>query len=287
MLSSDGETLDRFWHARVGYAAEGQVEAVVHYLDPWYELETSLVARALDYRVSRACAKVMRTPEGKAGAWAGEFPALAGAIAYAGIGKRIAQATAGDATGLLSGLLIEGVKVLRQARLFVWDREGIDPAEQLPFIEKLLSGTCIHFSRPGSLESVLHPVQLGEMRRWECLFTRHRYCHLRRSGEEERVLAGLSDSYHEMRLEVALRGDALTAVEGRIVRAPHDLCFDAETTNARLRNVRPSAGPAAWEKLLLGPDGCTHLADVAREACSSLLYWKGAEERGLERACAQ
>jgi hypothetical protein len=289
MLNPGHDALDRFWHARVAYTAQGQIEAVVHYLDSWYEIETSLLVRPRDYRVSRAGVIVVRTPGGKEGTYSGDLEALSGAIAYAGIGKRIAVATATDATGLIGGLLVENVKALRQARLFVWDREGIDPAEQLPLIEKLLSGSCIYFSRPGALESVVSPVQLREMRRWDCLFTRHRYCLMRRDGGEERVTAGLSDSYHEMQLEVGVREDTLTSLKGRILRAPHDPCFDAEVTHGRLLGARPSEGPSGWEKRLTGPGGCTHLADVAREACSSLLYWRatrGWSEPAQEAASA-
>lgn len=274
MLRPGTDTLDRFWHARVTYTAQGQIESVVHYVDSWYEVETRLIVRADDYRVANARAIVVRTPDGKEGAYSRDLESLSGAIAYAGIGKRIAAATAGDATGLLGGLLVENVKALRQARLFVWDREGIDPAEHLPLIEKLLTGSCIYFDRPGSLQSVLSPVQLQEMKRWDCLFTRQRYCLMRWDGGEERVTVGLSDSYHEMQLEVGVQGDTLTSLEGRILRAPHAPCFEAEATYEQLRGARPSEGPSGWEKRLLGPGGCTHLADVAREACSSLFYWR-------------
>lgn len=280
MLRAEFASLQRFWHARVAYNEQRQVESVVHYLDPWYEVETRLQVCPIDYRVSGGSVVVVRTPGGKEGAYARELPELAGAVAYAGIGKRIGAATAGDATGLLAGLLVENVKALRQARLFVWDREGIDPAAQLPLIERLLLGSCIHFSSRESLQAVVSPVQLREMKRGDCLFTRHRYCLMRWDGGEERVTAGLSDSYHEMQVDVRVQGDEVTGIEGKILRGPHPPCFEAEPTHERLLGVKVSDGAASWEKLLGGADGCAHLADAAREACSSLVYWRSTRERG-------
>jgi hypothetical protein len=275
MLHSDeAYSLHRFWHARVTDLGGGLVDALVHYVDPWFEVETRVVARARDYKVREATATICRTREGLEGTGTLRFEGLVGAIAYAGVGRRIAEAVADDPTGLIRGLLLENVKALRQARLFVWEREGIDPRDQMPLIEKLIKNSCIYFSLPGSLESVVRPRQLQEMRRAQCLFARTRYSLMRWQGEEERVCAGLSDSYHEMAVEVHVKGDRLTFVEGRILRAPHRPCFDAEGTYLRLRGIAPTAGPAAWEKRLLGPDGCTHLADVAREACASLAYWR-------------
>lgn len=279
MLHPEGaDVLHRFWHARVVDLGSGVLDSVVHYLDPWFEIETRVVVRARDYKVREATATVVRTSRGREGSGTLHLEALVGAIAYAGIGSRIREATEADATGLVKGLVLENVKALRQARIFVWEREGIDPADQLPLIEKLIKDSCIYFSLPDSIQSVIRPRQLEEMRRAECLFARSRYGLMRWQGDEERITVGLSDSYHEMCLEVGVEGDRVTFLEGRILRAPHLPCFDAQATCRRLRALAPSYGAAAWEKRLLGPDGCTHLADVAREACASLQYWREARE---------
>ncbi|MBI5013965.1 MAG: DUF2889 domain-containing protein [Deltaproteobacteria bacterium] len=278
--------MNRFWHARVIETSKRELESVAHYLDPWYEIETKLVARPTDYTVLKAVATVVRAPGGREAAFTRELKGLAGAVPYAGIGKRIRAATEGDATGLLEGLLLENTKALRQARVFVWERVGMNPLDYLPLIEALLKDSCINFARPNSvLESVLRPKQLDEMVRWDCLFTRQRYCHMQWDGEAERITAGLSDSYHEMRIEALIHGDQVTEVEGRILRAPHKPCFDAEPTHEQLLGARVSEGPRNWEKRVQGPRGCTHLADVAREVCNSLEYWRATRSDG-ERARA-
>jgi hypothetical protein len=279
MLHSEGaDVLHRFWHARTVDLGSSLLESVVHYLDPWFELETRVVVRAGDYKVREGTATILRTPLGREGSTTLRLDGLVGAITYAGIGTKIREAAGADPTGLVKGLLLENMKALRQARIFVWEREGIDPVDHLPLIEKLIKDSCIYFSLPESLESILRPPQLEEMRRTDCLFTRTRYCLMRWQGREERITAGLSDSYHEMCLEVGVEGNRVNFLDGRILRAPHLPCFDAEGTCHRLRALGPSHGPAAWERRLLGPDGCTHLADVAREACASLEYWR--ETRG-------
>jgi len=287
VLTGSLGAVNRFWHGSVTDAGSARLEATTHYADPWFELRGRLAVRPVSYRVLSAQIEVMRAPGGRDCAVRQPLNELSGAIAYAGIGRRIRDATASDATGLWGGVLVECVKVLRQARLFVWQRLGIDPADHLPLIRALLENACAFYSLPGSLRAVVDPVQLQEMVRWDCLFSRHKYCLVHPDDAGERVVAGLSDSYHEMQLCLTLRADRVEAAQGSMLRAPHEPCFAAEAEIEGLRGATLDESPGEWERRLVGRRGCAHLADLAREVCSSVLYARraAASETGSPRAC--
>ena len=276
MLIRHPERVNRFWHSFVTDTGSSRLEAVTHYTDPWYELRARMDVRPTDYLVLDAEVEVMRAPGGRDRSARVALEGLRGATAYAGIGRGIRDATAADPTGLWAGVLVECAKVLRQARLFVWDRLGIDPAGQLPLIKRLLIGSCVFYAKPESIEAVLAPRQLQEMTRWDCLFSRHRYCFVEpgegRGGISAGILAGLSDSYHEMQLRLIVRGNHIAAAAGGGIRAPHQECFAADRGVRRMRGMTLDDGPRGWEGRLGGRTGCTHLADLAREACASTLY---------------
>ncbi|GAB4268254.1 MAG: hypothetical protein Kow0092_21990 [Deferrisomatales bacterium] len=274
MLRFGSDRMNRFWHLYVRDAGEKRVEAVGHYVDPWYELSARLAVSPVSYRIREATVEVMRTPAGREGSERREVPGVVGAIAYAGVGRRVVDSTRDDPTGLQAGLLLECVKALRQARLFVWERNGINPADYLDLIEAYLRDSCIYFSFPGALQAVIEPVQLEEMTRWEWLFSRHKYCLLRSGPEGETVEAGLADSYHEMRLEVQARGGEVGEASAEILRAPHEECFLAEPKGAGLRAACLQEGGGGWEARVGGADGCAHLADLARQAHATLAYWR-------------
>ncbi|MBE0617225.1 MAG: DUF2889 domain-containing protein, partial [Proteobacteria bacterium] len=246
-------------------------------VDPWYEMRATLTARPLDYRIEGATIEINRTPGGLEGARRCDLDELRGAIAYLGIGKRIKTATEGDSSGLQAGLLMECAKALRQARVFVWSRIGVDPADHFELIKRILDNSCVYFTTSEALRSVLRPVQLQEMRKWDVLFSRHRYCLMQVEDGLDRVTAGLSDSYHEMSVSLSLEGGSVVEWDGAILRAPHEECFLAPpATLHKLRGARVEEGPAAWEGKLAGPKGCAHLADLAREALASHDYWRRA-----------
>ncbi len=274
MFRSERMAMNRFWHIEVNVTPNDQVVSVAHYVDPWYEMSARLAVQPLDYRVEEASVEVLRTPQGKVGATSLKLESLRGAIAYLGVGKRIKMATHEDDSGLQAGLLLECVKALRQARLFVWERYGIDPAEHLDLIRRLMMDSCIYFTTPESLNAVLEPVQLQEMKRWDCLFSRHKYCLMEEASGVDNVTVGWSDSYHEMQIRLAVQGDEVSSLEGAILRAPHDECFGAERTLPLLMGACYTEGAGDWERRLAGPKGCTHLADLAREALTSVSYWR-------------
>ncbi len=282
MLIRRPDRVNRVWHSFVTDTRSSRLEAVTHYIDPWYELRARMGVRPADYLVLDAEVEVMRAPGGRDRSTRTALEGLQGATAYAGIGREIRAATGADPTGLWAGVLVECAKVLRQARLFVWDRLGIDPAGQLPLIKRLLIGSCVFYAKPESIDAVLAPRQLREMTRWDCLFSRHRYCFVElgevRGGPAAGVTAGLTDSYHEMQLRLVVRAGRVAAAAGGVIRAPHQECFGADPVVGRLRGMSLDDGPREWERRLGGRRGCTHLADLAREACASTAYVIGARE---------
>jgi hypothetical protein len=275
------ESLNRFWQVSVNVQYNGQVEARTHYLDPWYEIITSLLVGNLNYKIEAAKVEVMRTPLGKKNTCKKQLDDLVGMIAYKGVGKRVQEATAEDDTGLWAGMFLEGVKALRQSRMFVWEREKFDPTPYIPLIEKDFRNSCIAFTTTDFIESIIKPVQLQEHTRGDLLFSRYRYCFLQNKNLKKGVTVGIADSFHEMTLNLELTDSKITSSSTKIIRAPREICYNAEHKGKGLKGKKISiTAPSEWEAELQGPESCTHLADLAREAASSLNYWYIQKEHG-------
>jgi hypothetical protein len=278
------ESLNRFWQISVYDQYNGLVESRIHYLDPWYEIMASVIVKNLNYSVEEVTVEVMRTPLGKENTCKRRLDDLAGMIAYKGVGRKVLEATAADESGLWAGMILEGIKALRQARMFIWEREKIDPTPYLAIIEKDFRNSCIAFTIAENIQSITKPVQLQEHTRGDLLFSRYRYCFMLSRNLKKEITVGIADSFHEMILHLELIDTKITASSTKINRAPRKICYDVEHKGNCLKGKKfsPSA-PGEWESELQGPDSCTHLADLAREAASSLDYWYTQQEKNKIR----
>lgn len=266
--------LSRFYHISVLDLHDNSVEAQAHYLDSQYEMLMHLAVGNLNYKVTRAKVEVIRNPLGKSQNCSKDFEELTGVVAYKGIAQKVLEATATDPSGLWANLLFECVKALRQARAFIWDRTGINPLPFRSLIERDFKDSCIFFSTPESINSILEPKQLEEQTRGVSLFNRYRYCFVEGNNDRPMVTAGLSDSYHEIKLTVNIGAGRVIASKADILRAPQTICYQAQAVAANLLNKSITDPPRKWEQDLLGPGSCTHLGDLAREIVSSLNYWE-------------
>lgn len=266
------QVLNRFYHVSVLNLSQDTVDANAHYLDSHYEVLMKLKTGANDYRVREAKVEVMRNPFGQDRNVNKTLGTLSGLVAYKGIAKEILTATASDPTGLWASLLFECVKVLRQARQFIWHKTGFDPLPLRSLIERDFKDSCIYFSTPESINTILDPKQLKEQTREDLLFARYRYSFLEQSNYTLRATAGLSDSYHEMKLTTEIENGKITSSNAQIIRAPEEICFQTMANAANLLNCTIKDPPQKWERELLGPTSCTHLGDLAREIISSIDY---------------
>lgn len=266
------QVFNRFYHVSVLNLCQDTVDAHAHYLDSHYEVLVKLKTGVLDYRVKEAKIEVMRNPFGKDKNICKTLDDLVGLVAYKGVAKKILAATASDPTGLWASLLFECVKSLRQARQFIWDKTGFDPLPLRSLIERDFKDSCIYFTTPESINTILEPKQLKEQTREDLFFVRYRYSFLEQINNTLRATAGLSDSYHEMKLITDIKNSKVVSSDAQILRAPEDICFKAMDTATNLLHSTINDSPQKWERALLGPTSCTHLGDLAREIISSINY---------------
>ncbi len=266
--------ISRFWNISVYDCYNKQVRVKTHYLDSWYEAETTLLVSSFDFTVKEAKLEVMRSPYGQESCGVQRFDEMKGIKAFQGMGvaKKTMEATKSELWG---GMFLEGVKALRQSRMFIWDRENVDLTPYIELIKRAVMNSCIYFSTPESVQTLLSPKQLGEHKRGDLLFARYRYSFLDNFNGRKNVFVGLSDSYHEMKLKLNIDNDIVTYSEGDILRAPQEICHQAENNVKNLKGRKLPVSPKDWEEELLGPSSCTHLADLAREAVSSINYVRG------------
>lgn len=280
-------TLNRFWHVSVHDQYDGTVECRTHYLDLWYEVMTRVSINPMTYEVKDVVLEVMRWPHGKEKTFTRHLDSLRGLIAFRDAAGKVAEATKEDDTGLWTSMILEAPKAFNQAINFVWKRNGIDPRPYLPVLEKFFRNSCIYFVDADISEGLFNPPAYHEQTRGDILFSRYRYCFLEGQNGKRRVTAGLSDSSHEMVLDMELENNLVLAGNAKILRAPYEICYKAVMKAESLQGKLLSSAVNGWGKELQGREGCTHLADLARECESSLLFWQKLNGQGEKNSSSR
>lgn len=108
------------------------------------------------------------------------------------------------------------------------------------------------------------------------LFTRYRFLSVARQGDEYRILANLSDSYHEMQVHLAVSpGDwEITEASAEMIRVPDRVCPSATEVFSRVVGLTPDArgqegaSPGRWLGRRLYPPGRPGGGDREGIACA-------------------
>jgi hypothetical protein len=105
-----------------------------------------------------------------------------------------------------------------------------------------------------------------------------------RTGYRE-ALADLEDDPHRYGVVVRHDGECVTAVEGRALRTPWDLCRESVRMLARLEGMPLSPDPQEVFRRTDGRAQCTHLFDLAGLAVAHAARGTPAREYDIEVPC--
>lgn len=280
----------RQWFIGAYHQSPDTLVAEAHYMDSFLEMTARLEAGVKDlvaHQVTLATHRDSgRMPQefGSADlaqglAWISRevsqsLDALRGMVCYTGAGKLVREAVAPDPLGLKEDLILEAIRAVIQAETFIFMERGYkDAFDYEDYFNRTFAGSCRYYS---NLERVSRSFSQGLLvhSRGSNLFSRFRSSAIYRYQDGYQVAAQLTDSFHEMELNLLVNPSDLVVAEAQasMLRFPDPVCQESEEL---LRAGLAGVGLKPENKKYIyaacgGGSGCTHLADMAFDAARAL-----------------
>jgi len=195
---------------------------------------------------------------------------LRGVQAYFDCGPALKEALAGMGEFPRS-VFADTVRGVIQAETFLYTERGFASAvEYSNYWEKFYADSCRYYSNLHRVNRKWHEYA-GHMRTSN-LFNRFKAQSVYREVNDYRVCSQLSDSFHELNVEIVLdRQLVVTECRGTLLRVPDPVCQEAAVFLDQMVSRPASAQSKKQIAGLLGRgDGCVHLIDMVYEALESV-----------------
>ncbi len=169
-------------------------------------------------------------------------------------------------------LFAETVRGIIQAETFLLEERGFStPFEYGKYWEKFYAGSCRYYSNLDRITRKWDEYACSS--RSTNLFNRFKsQCLYSGAGAGFRVTGALSDSFHELGVELCIDENlVITGAKGDILRAPDDVCREATGYMQNLPGKRVQDLSKKQVAGLLGAgQGCVHLIDLVHDAVESV-----------------
>lgn len=193
-----------------------------------------------------------------------DVPELEGVEAYFKAGAAAFRAALAGYPPLALDLFTENIRALIQSESFLYAERGYATLDDyVEYWKTFYVNSCRYYSNLDRV-SVGWGRYVGR-REGPNLFNRFESLTRHSSGDSRTVRATINDSFHEMALKLVLKGEALAVekAEGRVLRAPDRVCFEAAGLVQGLEGAA-LGGKSKKEiaPLLGGPQACVHLINL-------------------------
>ncbi|MBC7343593.1 MAG: DUF2889 domain-containing protein [Clostridia bacterium] len=290
MLEPKAPIFHRQWFIGAYRQSQDIIVAEAHYVDSFLEMTArleagvkDLVARKVTLATHRDSSRVpprfdpANLAEGLA--WISRdvsqsLDCLQGMVCYTGVGKLVRKAVAPDPLGLKEDLILEAIRAVIQAETFIFIERGFkDAFDYEAYFNRTFAGSCRYYS---NLDRVSRNFSQGLLvhSRGPNLFSRFRSTAVYRCQDKYQVVAQLSDSFHEMELNLLLNPNHLVVEEAHafMLRFPDPVCQESEEL---VKAGLPGVGLRPENKKHIyaacgGGNGCTHLGDMAFDVARAL-----------------
>lgn len=260
--------LHRCWYATLRQTAPDRpLVAETVFLAPDLEAAATLWLERGTFRITRATWAVYRGDRLRPATR--EVPDLVGTEAYFGAGPALKAAF--PAEELPRELFAEAVRAVIQGETFLYRERGHSSAESYSrYWEEAYRDSCRYYSNL-SLVRRNWAEYTADHRRNGNLFNRFKFVTVAPGGDGLlTVVAGLSDSFHELGLHflVTAGGEPrIASATARLLRAPDQVCLPSADRVQNLVGLTLN-GRSKKDLILLvgGSQGCTHLADLTADA---------------------
>ena len=166
-------------------------------------------------------------------------------------------------------LFQENFKAIIQAETFLFKERGFkDQATYDLHWKNFYQSSCRYYSHLDKIQMEWGQYITGQSR-FKNLFTRNKSLQLYQELDENKVVAGFSDTFHELNLTLSIKRQSSTIREASccFLRVPDVVCSEAKDY---LKNLE-GAGIKGLNKkqvahMLGGSQGCVHAIDLCHDA---------------------
>ena len=256
---------------RVDKTPDGKITAECSFLGTRYECSVVIYADARGMKTEKVLYAVHRTPQND-NLVQDEISELAGETCTFGASGIIKSLPDYDGNGLIKELLLEDLRGISQAEIYMLEEIGVaDPIEY----EKIWLDQKVNYCRPytGRMPGLYdwpHNVNSLNHYRTRNLYNKYKQYTIITEGGDEAVINGTyQDSFHEMHAQISysMTGRQITGFDMTMQRWPYAACFEMDHTASGLfvgRNIdeltkREIGG------MIGGPNGCFHLVDIVAD----------------------
>lgn len=246
------------------------------FLSTGLECSASLLVNVRTFRIKKARWEIYRGPVGPL---TREIEGLAGVEAYLGSGNALRQAVLETCGERALSLISETVRGFIQAETFVYTERGYkDAGSYDDFWEKMYQGTCRYYSNLGRAAR-RWADHVGDQERFSTLFNRFKNVSASSGGQACEATASLSDSFHEVGLNLTLDKSlgTVTSIRCGLLRAPDPVCFEAGPLAENLLGKKiTQMSKKEIASALGGGQGCVHIIDICSDTAAVLQDMIGA-----------
>jgi len=261
----------RNWYTEVCRAPDQTLRVVTSYLDTEREAAAHLVLDLNSFIIKEAVWEEQRSSKPIRFNSRRVSPLL-GSEAYFSSGPKLKEAGAFLNDPLAGSLFSESIKGIIQAETFLWEERGYSTeAEYESKWTDFYSGSCRYYSNPERITRSWY-THVGTSKREGNLFVRFKSQSLLGLGAEQYLLTGnLSDSFHELNVNIKLHGSTVEEAEGLLLRAPDPVCREGAAFLKNLQGINlPEINKKAIAGILGKGQGCVHLIDLVND-CAQIL----------------
>jgi len=204
-----------------------------------------------------------------------EVKGLAGVEAYFKCGP-VLKETLADLGAFPRSLFAETVRGIIQAETFLWSQRGFaSPSEYSQYWEQFYIGSCRYYSHLERISKTWDEYCGPD--RITSLFNRFKSQSVYIDENKGfRVVGMLSDSFHELSVDLALDPNLLvTKANGVMLRVPDNVCCEAVAYISELPgNLLDGLGKKQIAGLLGAGEGCVHIIDLVYDAMESVKIYQ-------------
>jgi hypothetical protein len=265
----------RNWYTEVRQSNDRKLQAVTTYLDTYREASARLLIDINSFLIKEALWEEQRSLE-PINSKIRQVTPLLGSEAYFSTGPKLKETEAFLNDPLAGSLFSESIKGIIQAETFLWEERGY--SSEIEYEDKWTdsySGSCRYYSNLDRITKSWY-THVGESKRDGNLFIRFKTQSLLGLENGYYLLTGnLSDSFHELNVNLKLNGLTVENADGILRRSPDQVCKEATTLlsnlqghNLQVLNKKEIAG-------ILGKgQGCIHLIDLINDCAQMLELFK-------------
>ncbi|MFZ5597058.1 MAG: DUF2889 domain-containing protein [Bacillota bacterium] len=258
------------WNTSVQIVDKDSLLGRTVFLSGKMECSAGLLVNIKTFRIEKARWEIYNGPDGPLSA---DINTLAGVEAYMGSGKELRAAVLNNWGEKAYSMVSETVRGIIQSETYLFKERGYKNAKSYDeYWNRMYLNSCRYYS---NLDRVTTSWQkhISGQKRFKNLYNKFKAVSVQESKEVYSVNASLSDSFHEVGLNLTLdkKIGTVSTINCLLMRCPDPVCAEAGSYAHNLLGQQlTSMSKKELAESLAGPRGCVHIIDLIHDVSTVL-----------------